>query len=204
VKPRSFLSDSTKVLVADTSTVINLSATNRATQIIQALPNKLVIEQMVMEELRLGRFRGRSDAGTAERLAAAGVIEVARLGTQGFDHFETLIAGAAIDTLDDGEAATIALAVEAGAIPLIDERKAHRICRDRYPSLKVGSTLELLAHPNVESALGQSQLADAVFQALMMTRMRVFTDYIDWVFGLIGPERAAKCMSLPRSVRERL
>jgi predicted nucleic acid-binding protein len=203
VKPPSSLPDSTQVLVADASTIINLSATNRASQIIRALPNKLVIEQTVMEELELGRLRGRTDAETAEQLAATGLIEFIRLGPVGLDHFETLIAGPAIDTLDDGEAATIALAVEIGALPVIDERKAHRVCRDRFPSLQARSTLDLLAHPNVASALGLSELADAVFQALITARMRVLADHMAWVLGLIGPGRASQCLSLPRNVRDR-
>jgi len=204
MEPRSFLASSTKVLVADTSALINLNATNRASQIIQALPNKLVVEQTVIEELQFGRLRGRSDADIAERLAADGVIEIGRLATGGLDHFETLVAGSAVDTLDDGEAATIAFALEKSAIPLIDERKAHRICRERFPSLQVASTLELLAHPNVETALGRSELADAVFQALLTARMRVFIEYVDWVIELIGNDRATRCVSLPRNVRERL
>jgi hypothetical protein len=65
------------------------------------------------------------------------------------------------------------------------------------------STLDLLTHPNVERALGESELADAVFQALFTAGMRVFTDHIDWVINLIGSERANQCMSLPRKVRER-
>jgi predicted nucleic acid-binding protein len=203
MKPPSSLPESTQVLVADTSTIINLSATNRAAQIIRVLPNKLVIEKTVMEELELGRLRGRSDADTVERLAATGVIEIVRLGPAGLDHFETLISGPAIDTLDDGEAATIALAVEVGAVPVIDERKAHHICRGRFPALQAGSTLDLLAHPTVEAALGLSELADAVFQALITARMRVFAEYMQWVLGLIGPERASQCLSLPRNVRDR-
>jgi predicted nucleic acid-binding protein len=201
MRPRSFLASFTRVLVADTSTIINLNATDRASQIIQALPNKLVVEQTIIEELEFGRSRGRSDADITERLAADGVIEIVRLGAAGLKHFEMLIAGSAIDTLDDGEAATIAFALEAGAIPLIDERKAHRICRDLFPSLQVGSTLDLLKHPNVERVLG-GELADAVFQALIMARMRVFTEHVDWVIKLIGPERASRCASLPRNVRQ--
>lgn len=203
MKPRSFLASSTTVLVADTSTIINLNATNRGSQIIQALPNKLVIERTIIEELEFGRLRGRSDADITERLAADGIIEIVRLGAGGLDRFETLIAGSAIDTLDDGESATIAYALEADAIPLIDERKAHRICRDRFPSLPVGSTLDLLAHPNVERTLGSIELADAVFQALFTARMRVFVHHIQWVIDLIGSERARRCISLPRNARER-
>lgn len=203
MKPPSSLPDSTQVLVADTSTIINLIATGRAAQIIRAFPNKFVIEQTVMVELEFGRLRGRTDAEAAERLAATRVIEIARLGPVGLDHFETLVAGPAINTLNDGEAATIALAVEIGALPVIDERKAHRICRDRFPSLQARSTLDLLAHPNVEGVLGLSELADAVFQALITARMRVPADNMAWVLGLIGPEQAAQCPSLPRNARER-
>lgn len=181
MKPPASLPDSTQVFVADTSTIINLSATNRAAQIIRALPNKLVIEKTVMEELELGRLRGKSDADTVERLAETGVIEIVRLGPTGLDHFETLVSGPAIDTLDDGEAATIALAVEVGAVPVIDERKAHRICRDRFPSLQARSTLDLMVHPNVEATLGLDELAEAVFQALITARMRVFANHLDWV-----------------------
>ena len=191
------------MLVLDTSTIINLCATNRAAEIIGALPSKVVIEKTVMEELEVGRLRGRSDADTIEQLTATGVIEMVRLGPAGLDHFETLISGPAIDTLDDGEAATIALAVEIGAVPVIDERKAHRICREQFPLLQAASTLELLAHPNAETALGLSELADAVFQALISARMRVLTEHMDWVLGLIGPQRASQCLSLPRKVRDR-
>jgi predicted nucleic acid-binding protein len=203
MKPPSSLPDSTQVFVADTSTIINLSATNRAAQIIRALPNKLVIEKTVMAELELGRLRGKSDADTVERLAETGVIEIVRLGPTGLDHFETLVSGPAIDTLDDGEAATIALAVEVGAVPVIDERKAHRICRDRFPSLQARSTLDLMVHPNVEAMLGLDELAEAVFQALITARMRMFANHLDWVLGLIGPQRASRCPSLPRNVRDR-
>ena len=203
MKPPSSLLDSVQVFVADTSTIINLGATNRATEIIRALPSKLVIEKTVMDELQVGRLRGRNDADTVERLATTGLIDIIRLGPVGLQHFETLISGPAIDTLDDGEAATIALAIEIGGGSIIDERKAHRICRERLSGLKAGSTMDLLAHPDIVAALGRSELADAVFRALITARMRVFTEYMEWVFELIGPERAARCLSLPRNVRDR-
>ena len=60
-------------------------------------------------------------------------------------HFEDLVIGQGAATLDDGEAATIAYGVEKGAITLIDERKATRICGERYPRLIVGNSLDLLS-----------------------------------------------------------
>jgi predicted nucleic acid-binding protein len=110
-----------------------------------------------------------------------------------------LVSGAASDSLDDGEAATIAFALEQSAIALIDERKANRICRERFAGLAVAKTIDVLAHKNVQAAMGRDRLAEAVFNALNDSRMRVPIDQIEWVIQLLGAERAAKCVSLPRS-----
>ena len=61
--------------------------------------------------------------------------------------------------------------------------------------------MDLLAHPALGAGLGKEALAQAVFNALYQGRMRVFPHHIDWVIGLIGPEQAAKCHSLPRAAR---
>lgn len=54
---------------------------------------------------------------------------------------------------------------------------------------------------HVRVALGCVRLADAVFNALHDGRMRLLPHHLKWVVGLIGPERAGQCRSLPRSVR---
>ena len=104
-------------------------------------------------------------------------------------------------TLDDGEAATIAYGVEKGAIALIDERKATRICAERYPQLVVGNSFDVLAHSAVLASLGDGATAGAVFSALRFARMRVPPSALKWVVELIGPERAAICECLPRAFR---
>ena len=105
-------------------------------------------------------------------------------------------------TLDDGEAATIAYAVGRGAIAVIDERKATRIGAELFPALRIACTVDMLAHPQVQDDLGKEMLADAVFRALRDGRMRVFPHHIEWVVGLIGPEKVAACRSLPGSARK--
>ena len=115
--------------------------------------------------------------------------------------FENLIMGNASETLDDGEAATIAYAVEHGAIALLDERKANRICATRFPELGIGCTVDVLAHAAVMGALGGEQLGDAVFDALYHGRMRVLPHHTEWVIDTIGTDRAAQCTSLPLSLR---
>ncbi len=134
-------------------------------------------------------------------LVTAGVIDIVKLGEPAAECFESLVIGPAADTLDDGEAATIAYAMNLNAIAVIDERKANRICAQRFPELRLGSTVDILAHPNVRKRLGKDELAKAVFMALCDGRMRVFSQHLDWVVGLVGPVRAAICTSLPNSVR---
>lgn len=198
---RTSLSDGDRVLVADTSTIINLNATGCTEDILKALPCRIAAVDVVREELENGRSKGRSDAARFEAVVRSGLIEVVSLGNDGLRHFEGLVIGSASETLDDGEAATIAFAAEAGAVGLIDERKALRLGATRFPSLRLASTVDVLAHPAVIEALGENALADAVFNALAGARMRVLPHHIAAVVELIGPDRAAQCASLPRGVR---
>jgi hypothetical protein len=51
-------------------------------------------------------------------------------------------------------------------------------------------------------ALGEQQLASSVLSALMQARMHVLPHHADWVVKLIGPDNAAHCNSLPKSVHQ--
>lgn len=198
---RTSLSDGDRILVADTSTIINLNATGCAKDILKALPCRIAAVDVVREELDNGRSKGRSDAARFEALVGDGLIEVVSLGSDGLLHFEGLVIGSASETLDDGEAATIAFAAEARAVALIDERKALRLGATRFPSLRLASTVDVLAHPAVVGTLGSTALADAIFNALAGARMRVLPHHIAGVVELIGPNRAAACVSLPLEAR---
>jgi predicted nucleic acid-binding protein len=198
------LTDPKALVVADASAIINLNATGRAQDIVRALPNRLVVVDVVSAELEQGRRRGRLDADLLNQLVTAGLIEVVKLNDQTVHHFEELVIGSAAKTLDDGEAATIAYAVGHEAIALVDERKATRICAQRFPKLCLGCTVDIFTHPEVLRALGAEALAGAVFGALYHGRMRVFPHHVDWVVELIGTDQAALCTSLPGSVRVKI
>ena len=197
---RSCLDERTAPVVADTSVIINLNATGCAGAILRALPNRCVVVDEVAFELQAGRRTGRGDADALSALTARRLVEQVRLGNAGMPRFARLVSGPAAETLDDGEAATIACAVEWGAIALIDERKAVRICAARFPNLAVGCTVDVLAQRNVRTALGP-RLDDAVFNALDRGRMQVPDRFGRWVVDRIGRERAARCRSLPKRFR---
>jgi predicted nucleic acid-binding protein len=189
-------------IVIDASVAINLNGTGNAEGILEALPNTVILTDIVVGELRDDARSQRNDGAELERLISRGIVQIAEVGKLRDVIFETLLMGSGPNTLDDGEAATIAYAIELGAIPILDEKKGHRICGERYPAVTVGNTVDVLAHPAVEHTLSRPVLADYVFNALQFSRMRVFSHHTDWVIRLIGPERARSCLSLPRAVRE--
>ena len=198
---RSCLDGRAGSVFADTSVVINLHATGRAELILPALPNRIVVVEEVVRELEGGRRTGRTDAVALEGWIAGGLVETARLGAAGRGHFGELANGRAAETLDDGEAATVAGALERDAVALIDERKATRICGDRFPHLLTACTVDVLAQRDVRAACGLDGIAEAIFEALHRGRMRVPEHYGQWVVEVIGLERAARCRSLPRRFR---
>jgi predicted nucleic acid-binding protein len=197
----TFLTDPLIPLVADSSSVINLIATGCAPAIIAAVPNPIVVVDVIPGELDTGRSRGRPHAERLQELVSAKHIEVVTLGDTGWLHFETLVAGSAKQTLDDGEAATIGYAAEYGAVAIIDEKRGTRIGTAHFPSLRIVTTVDVLLHPQVRQTLGDKAFADAVFAALRDARMAVFPHNLEEVVRLIGPERAAMCQSLPKAFR---
>ena len=197
-----YLSNCPSPLVVDTSVVINLIATGVASSIIEALPQPLIAVDVVPSELEIGRARGRTDLERFNELVKGGIIEIVSLGDLGVQHFESLVIGSAAETLDDGEAATIACAIEQSGVAYIDERKAWRICSERYQDLKVGCTVDLLTHADVRARLTDETVAGAIFNTLQGGRMSVLSTHLSAVISLIGADRAALCESLPRSIRK--
>ena len=199
---RSCLTDPTVLIVADASVVINLTATGHSEAILDALPNRLLVVEEVLIELENRRQNRRNDTDALSELVAQNRIEIVRLGEVALQHFGKLVGGHASETLDDGEAATVGYAVEHDATVLIDERKANRICGERFSKLQIGCTVDLFVHPTVQASLGREKLANAVFNALYYGRMRVLPHHAEWAVELIGIDRAAQCDSLPRSLRQ--
>lgn len=197
----SFPIDPLLTVVVDASVVINLNATGRARDIIRAVPNPFATTGNVIAELAKGERNGHSDGAKLWALIEQGHVGLITAGTTGNGTYESLIEGAAEQTLDDGEATTIACAVNSGSLAMIDERKARTICARRFPKLLVASTVELLLHEAVEAALGKQGQIEVIIAALRCARMRVPPSHIEKVVALIGEECAASCDSLPKAAR---
>ena len=175
-------------LVIDTSVVVNLNACSFGTQILQAVPNKIIVAQIAADELKAGT----SDQIFLNDVVEAQLIELSDLST---DEFE--IYGKIVGKLGDGESATIAVELKRQIFPIIDDIKARDKTAELLPELEPGWSLDLLRHPHVLVQLGSPGDVDAIFMALFGGRMRVPNDKTEEVIQLIGEDRAKECRSLP-------
>ena len=196
----SFLDNPQTPIVVDASVVINLNATGRAGEILRAFPNPFFVTANAAVELENGARNGHTDSEALQQLIKLRVLQLVALNTPDAV-YETLIEGAAAQTLDDGEAATISFALGANGVAALDERKARSICISRFPSLNICSTADLLTHARLQESLGKKAQVDAIVAALRGARMRVPQEQLGKIVGLIGEETAATCHSLPKSTR---
>ena len=152
----------------DTSVVINLNATTCAADIVGALPYDVVVVDVVQEELQEDRRSSREDAVLLSALVASQHIRIVTLNEPALRLFGELVAGPAADTLDDGEAATIAYAIATTqCLPLTSARRGEYACSG---SACCGvSTVDMFADDAVEAALGRARLSNAVFNGIART-----------------------------------
>jgi len=189
------------VLVNDASIWINLAATGHIELVLRSSGARHQITTTALVELESGRQKGRQTAGIVADLIARGLVDQVPLSPADEEIFMDLIIGAPGDTLDDGEAATIATALGGPAIAMIDERKATALCQRRYPSLLVKSTTDLLLSSEVRATIAQDRLADCLFGALAHARMRVPEHHLAEVCAVLDLERRLQCPSLPAKCR---
>ena len=188
-------------LVADASVWINLVAGGCAVDVLRALATPTIIPSIALGELERGRDKGRSAYAAITPLISAGYVTVIDLSEAAEDIYLSLVAGRASQTLDDGEAATLALALHLGATALIDERKAIGIAAARFPNLTVATTTDLFLSEHIRSVLSVDTLATALFASLTQARIRVPDHLLKEVCDLLGPSRVRVCLSLPARVR---
>lgn len=198
--PPSSWPDRPLPLALDASAVINLNGSGRAADILRILGGEVLVASDVIRELRNGIPNRRKDSEKLAVLIDHGLVKEVKLGEPGLILFERLAIGAAASTLEDGEAATIALAFEQEVAAVIDESKGRRLCAVHAPKVRLIGSIELFLHDAVTKDLDKG-LAEAIFCALTIGRMHVLPMYDARVAKLLGPERAALCKSLPKSVR---
>jgi hypothetical protein len=192
----SVLDSSTDALVLDASVLINLLGTGISPDILRLLSLPAIVEETTLGEVLHDPRDGMPADDIIRELVRTRRLICEVMDADGLEVFLDLVAADSPDELSDGEAATIAHAVIRKATAVIDERKATRIARMRFPQLTICSTLDILSCSRVTRTLGIESLSAALFDATKYARMRVPVLFEDWVCEILGPERSKECRSL--------
>lgn len=193
--------DHMSALVLDSSVLINLLATKHFRPILNALSVPLIVTTNVLREIELGATDGRSEFGLLEDLISDKILRVEELKKAALEDFFRLVSGRTSESLGDGEASTLAFAQHNDIMAAIDEKKATRFAAERFPTLKLLTTVDILASTSVHKAISKSSLAEATLDALRYARMQVREHQFDWVVKLVGQENVNKCPSLKRHAK---
>lgn len=187
---QSNLLDAHERLVLDTGVAVNLLGTGEPHVVLQALNRDIVMDEHAINETVIEASQGGLGKPTITDLLHGELIRRTSLGSEEYELFLALAAAIPPEDLGDAEAATIATAIHQHAVPVIDDRKARRICTAQLTRFPVLDTVDLLAYPPLAKSLGREYLGQLVYNTLRNVRMRVPIHRRQWVQDLIGEERA--------------
>src|SRR5258707_15768024 len=88
-------------IVIDASVAINLNGTGNAEGILSALPHRVLVTDVVFDELRADSKSIRNDGNQMEALIERGIVKLTEIGKLQGVVFETLVVGSGSNTIDD-------------------------------------------------------------------------------------------------------
>uniref|UniRef100_UPI0025FB5B37 hypothetical protein n=1 Tax=uncultured Caulobacter sp. TaxID=158749 RepID=UPI0025FB5B37 len=140
---------------------------------VKRLACPIAIPEQVLGELKLDPVTRRPFVGDIHPALQIPMVELVALGGGELDTFVELVSAEAPDRLGDGEAASIAIALSRQLQLGIDEKKANRILRERFSSIPVFRSTDLLTHPSVTQGLGHATASDCYERAVKYGRMHI-------------------------------
>ena len=160
-------------LVVDASVWFNLLATRQLDAVLTAASCECLAPEPVVQEVKRDPVSGAHFTRSSHPLRVSSLISVVDLTVDEVDLFLSLVSAPAAESLGDGEAAVIAVAKLRGGAAAIDDGKARRVLRTRFPDVEVIMSADLLRLPQVLEHLGPDVARDAFDDAVRYARMHV-------------------------------
>ena len=160
-------------LVLDTSPWINLLATEMIEPILDSLMVPCHAPEQVIAETRRHPITGETLEAVGHPLRKMPRVSIVALEKAELGLFLDIVGAPAVDALGDGEAACIAVAASRGLDLVMDDRKARRIARERFPQVRAWWTVDLLQARSVVTALGRQRADECFARAKSFGRMHV-------------------------------
>ncbi len=183
-------------MVLDTSVLINLLASGAMELVLTCFNSKKLVIAQVYRETKRHPIDGSDCSNYLNELATTDVIDKITINT---DHKKTLELYLELgENLGDGEAAVIAYAAtKEDCLIVLDDKKARRICREQFPSIKILCSVDLFQHYLTQCEPDREEFRQILYKAMTVGRMRVFEDKHDkWVRQILGKELIPYCHSL--------
>jgi hypothetical protein len=160
------------ILITDASVLINLVASGAAGDILSGCGVEFKACPDVIREVKVLRDRetGEEHAIDLEPFFAAGLLE--RIEPETDLEFELLIDYAALLGAGDGEAMCFALAESRGHPIAIDDERAIRRAKKRYPNFETLGTLELLILWQERNGLADERMGQLLQSIFRFARFR--------------------------------
>ena len=165
----------TDCLVLDASCLLNLYATGRLGEIVLAVEARFEVADYVLEHEAIYTWQTDSTGAREEAVPVdlAPLVAEGLLGVLSLEHPDEQAMFVSLAALiDDGEAATGALAFHRGCAIATDDRKARRVFGAFMPNVPLVSTLELMKLWANESQVSHDELRAA------MDEMRASASYV--------------------------
>ena len=150
-------------VILDACCVLNLSASGRLAEILEAVPVEVAVSEVVRERELLKLHLLGSEEGEGldyfEEVVERGLLVVVDFESE--EETETFVNFVAI-LGDDGESATCAIAVHRGWAIATDDKRAISFSKQEAPHLQLVSTLDLVKHWAEVSKVTPESLRDVL------------------------------------------
>lgn len=153
-------------IALDSCSLLNLYASGRFQAIVGAVARPFVVAERVhAEALYIRRGGTGEDADEREQVDCPALIASGALALATLSPTETATFVMFAAEVDDGEAATAALALHRGYDVATDDGKALRLLHSHVPAARCYSTLELLKHWSDTAGVQRDVLREALVAA---------------------------------------
>jgi predicted nucleic acid-binding protein len=141
-------------IVLDACCILNLCASGYFIQILESIPTKFMVAKLIYEKELISLqnlSEGNEGSLQFETAIARGLLVIVDFESEPEDEAEQFVNYAA--RVDDGEAATCAIAIGRNWSIATDDKKAISFAKGISPKLKVFSTLELIKYWSIKESI---------------------------------------------------
>lgn len=160
-------------LVLDASVIINLLGSGSPAIILAATGVDCIVVEQTLAEITRHPIPGLCHKEILSALGHDGHIQPHRMSSEEYALYLSMIQGPSSESLGDGESAAIAVAVSTKRQVILDDGKARRIHRARFPSAPVASSLQLFVAAGARNNWPVERIRDMVARAMTNARMNI-------------------------------